>query len=228
MLARPAFAAVALAALLVLSACTNGGGGSGDGRLRVITTVSPITSLAENIGGTRIKLQGLIPEGVNSHTYEPPVSDVRVLADADLIIMNGLKLEEPTRELAEANKQADAVILLVGEETLTPAEYKYDFSFPESEGKPNPHLWPNPALSLEYATLIHDKLVLLDPDNANYYDANFQELKRRLEALDAAMHGRCHRPRGEPQASHLPRLLGLLGGPVRLPGHRRYSALGLR
>jgi len=189
MLARPAFvAALAMAALLALSAaCTNGGGGSDDGRLRVVTTVSPITSLAENIGGTRIKLQGLIPEGVNSHTYEPPVSDVRVLADADLIIMNGLKLEEPTLELAEANKQADAVILLVGEETLTPAEYKYDFSFPESEGKPNPHLWPNPALSLEYATLIHDKLVLLDPDNANYYDANFQELKRRLEALDEAM-----------------------------------------
>ncbi|MCH6555982.1 MAG: zinc ABC transporter substrate-binding protein, partial [Chloroflexi bacterium] len=39
--------------------------------LRVVTPVSPITSLAENIGGTRIALQGIIPEGTNSHTFEP-------------------------------------------------------------------------------------------------------------------------------------------------------------
>jgi ABC-type Zn uptake system ZnuABC Zn-binding protein ZnuA len=186
MFARPVLVLAALAGVLILAACSNGEGGGKDARLRVVTTVSPITSLTENIGGTKIALQGLIPEGVNSHTYEPPVSDARILTDADLIIFNGLKLEEPALELAKANKRDDAVILQVGEQTLTPAEYKYDFSFPESEGKPNPHLWPNPALSLDYATLIHDKLVELDPENDAYYNANFQELKRRLEALDEA------------------------------------------
>src|SRR3989337_794901 len=101
---RPVYALAALAvvALLAFAACNGGGNdddsGNGTGRsgpLKVVTTVAPITSLVENIGGTKIDLQGLIPEGVNSHTYEPPVSDVRVLADAELIIINGLNLQEP-------------------------------------------------------------------------------------------------------------------------------------
>jgi ABC-type Zn uptake system ZnuABC Zn-binding protein ZnuA len=190
---RPAYAlAVALAAVLVLAACNdNGGSGEGgeapEGALRVISTVSPITSIVENIGGTRISLEGLVPEGVNSHTYEPPVSDVTTLADADLIILNGLQLEEPTLELAEANKKDDAAILLLGDNTISPDQYKYDFSFPEDEGMPNPHLWPNPRLTATYAELVRDQLVEMDPDNAGYYDANYEELSARLQALDDAM-----------------------------------------
>jgi len=154
------------------------------GPLKVVTTVAPITSLAENIGGTKIELEGVVPEGVNSHTFEPPPSVVTAIADADLIILNGLRLEEPTLELAEANKSEDAVILTLGDLAIRPEEYKYDFSFPESGGKPNPHLWPNPALALEYATLIHEKLVDLDPENTAYFDANFKTLERRIEHLD--------------------------------------------
>jgi ABC-type Zn uptake system ZnuABC Zn-binding protein ZnuA len=174
--------------VVLLSAC---GGDDDDGdsaaKLQVITTVSPITSIVENIGGTAIDLQGVIPEGVNSHTFEPPPSIVGAIEDADLIILNGLKLEEPTLELAKSNKKGDAVILLLGEGTLTPDQYKYDFSFPESEGKPNPHLWPNPELATAYATLVHDKLVELDAVNADYYDTNFNALKQRLERLDQQM-----------------------------------------
>jgi ABC-type Zn uptake system ZnuABC Zn-binding protein ZnuA len=112
---------------------------------------------------------------------------VSTLAEADLILINGLQLEEPTLELAEANKKDDAVILLLGEETISEDEYLYDFSFPEEDGKPNPHLWPNPRLTTEYATLIHDQLVELDPDNADYYDANYEALRQNLEQLDQQM-----------------------------------------
>jgi ABC-type Zn uptake system ZnuABC Zn-binding protein ZnuA len=197
MMPRPIYALLALAllALFTFAACDgdddddggDAGNGASEDRLNVLSTVSPITSIVENIGGTRIELHGLIPEGVNSHTYEPPVSDAAKIADADLIILNGLQLEEPTLELAEANKKDDAVILTLGDETISPAEYKYDFSFPESGGKPNPHLWPNPALTQEYADLIHEALVDADPDNKSYYDANHDALTANLTALDEAM-----------------------------------------
>ena len=178
---------------LLLAACgdddDDGGASDGgdDGKLNVVTTVAPITSVAENIGGTKINLTGVVPEGTNSHTFEPAPSIVAKLADADLIIINGLQLEEPTLELAEANKANDAEILLVGDLAIDESEYKYDFSFPEKDGKPNPHLWPNPILTEEYAILIHDKLVELDPDNANYYGSNLAELSNRLDDLAAAM-----------------------------------------
>jgi ABC-type Zn uptake system ZnuABC Zn-binding protein ZnuA len=184
---------ILIVAAAVILACNSDddagstGATGGDGRLRVVTSVSPITSLAENIGGTKIALEGLVPEGTNSHTYEPPVSDVRALSDADVIIINGLKLEEPILELAEANKKDDAVIVQVGNLTLAPDQYKYDFSFPESEGKPNPHLWPDPLLALSYAQQIWKALSAADPDNADYYEANYEALRERIESLDAAI-----------------------------------------
>jgi len=66
------------------------------GAIKVVTTVSPITSIVENIGGTRILLDGIVPEGVNSHTFAPAPSVAKSIAEADLIVLNGLQLEEPT------------------------------------------------------------------------------------------------------------------------------------
>ena len=156
-----------------------------DGALMVVTTVSPITSITENLGGTRIRLEGIVPEGVNSHTYEPAPSVARVLAKADLIILNGLFLEEPALKLAQANKREGAVILALGDRALSRDDWVFDFSFPQSEGRPNPHLWTSPPLALKYAELIRDALIELDPVNESYFARNFNQLRERIEDLDS-------------------------------------------
>ena len=157
---------------------------STDVGLRVVTTVSPITSLVENIGGTRIALEGIIPEGTNSHTFEPVPSVARLLSQADIFILNGLFLEEPSLQLAKANMKQGAVILSLGDRAINPDEWIYDFSFPESGGSPNPHLWTDPILALKYAELISEELIRLDPENSDYYAENFSKLKARIEDLD--------------------------------------------
>ncbi len=157
------------------------------GKLNVVATVSPVTNIIYNIGGGRINLTGIVPEGVNSHTFEPAPSDARKLAGADLIFVNGLNLEEPTVRLAEANKKPGAEIIFLGEQTVTPDEYAYDFSFPKEAGSPNPHLWPNPMNGLRYAEIARDALVRRDPANAGYYGANYEAFKTRIEALDKAI-----------------------------------------
>ena len=153
-------------------------------KLKVVTTVSPITSIVENIGGTRIQLEGLVPEGVNSHTFAPAPSVAKVLADADLIVVNGLFLEEPTLKIAEASKTASAVILSLGEQAISQEEQRFDVSFPESGGHPNPHLWPDPFLALRYAELVRDQLALLDAANADYYNQNLESFRSRISELD--------------------------------------------
>ena len=152
--------------------------------LRVVTTVSPITSLVENVGGSRIRLEGIVPEGVNSHTFEPAPSVAQVMAEADLVVLNGLFLEEPSLEMAEANKKPGAVILALADRAISRDEWVFDFSFPEAGGHPNPHLWTSPMLAFKYAELIRDELARLDADNADYYNGNYEKLKERLEDLD--------------------------------------------
>lgn len=152
--------------------------------LRVASTVSPITSLVENIGGNRIALEGIVPEGTNSHTFEPAPSVAATLAQIDLFVANGLFLEEPTIEMARANLKPGAVILTLGDRAVTRQEWVYDFSFPESGGHPNPHLWTAPHLALKYAELLLEQLAAQDPDNAGYYAENYAKLKVKIEDLD--------------------------------------------
>ena len=176
---------LSLAVLALTVACDTGGEPAEDEKLMVVTTVSPITSLAENVGGTRIRLEGVVPEGTNSHTFSPAPSVAVTLTEADLFIANGLFLEEPTIEMAEANLKDGAVILTLADKAITEDEWVFDFSFPAEDGHPNPHLWTSPPLALRYAELIRDQLVELDPDNRDYYDENLAALRERIEDLDS-------------------------------------------
>jgi ABC-type Zn uptake system ZnuABC Zn-binding protein ZnuA len=178
---------VLVAAGIIGVACGGGDEHAEDQRLRVVTTISPITSIADAIGGERIKLDGVVPEGMNSHTYEPAPSVARTVIAADLIVLNGLQLEQPLLRMAEVNKPDDVVILLLGNQTVTAEQWIFDFSFPETEGKPNPHLWTDPILGLRYAELIEAELERLDPDNASFYATNLEEFRERIEVLDAAI-----------------------------------------
>jgi ABC-type Zn uptake system ZnuABC Zn-binding protein ZnuA len=110
-----------------------------------------------------------------------------VLAGADVLFVNGLELEEPTEDLAASNLRDGARLVELGNETLSPDEYLYDFSFPESGGKPNPHLWTNPSMAARYAELVKDALVDLDPDNAATYEDNHAAFSARVDELDAAV-----------------------------------------
>lgn len=160
---------------------------SDNGKLNVVTTVAPISSIVRNIGGTRINLRGVVPDGTNSHTFEPAPSDAKVLAAADLIFVNGLNLELPTLELAEANLKDGAEIVSLGDLTITPEEWKFDFSFPEEDGDPNPHLWTNVPFAKRYAEIVAETLTAKDPEDAAYYAANLAAFSAVLDELDAGI-----------------------------------------
>ena len=155
--------------------------------LKIATTVAPITSIIANIaGGTSTSITGIVPEGTNSHTFEPKPSDAASLESADAIFINGLVLEEPTKDLAIANLKESANICELGTETLPESEYIYDFSFPKEGGKPNPHLWTNPPMAKQYAQVARDLLVRRDPVNAAIYEKNFDSFAVKIDALDNA------------------------------------------
>jgi ABC-type metal ion transport system, periplasmic component/surface adhesin len=65
----------------------------------VATTVSPITSIVSRVGGDCVDIEGIVPEGTNSHTFEPAPSVAALLSDADVVFINGLQLEDPTLEM---------------------------------------------------------------------------------------------------------------------------------
>jgi ABC-type Zn uptake system ZnuABC Zn-binding protein ZnuA len=158
----------------------------GGRRLQVVTTVAPITSIISNVAGDKADIRGVVPEGTNSHTFEPKPSVGKDLAQADLVFINGLKLEEPTKDLASTNLKAGAEIVELGGRTITTEEELYDFSFPKEGGKPNPHLWTNPPMAACYAGIAAQAMSAADPANAASYASNATAYIAKLKELDAA------------------------------------------
>lgn len=173
-------------AALVASACS-AAPASDSGKLQVVASVSPITDLVKNVAGDAADVQGLVPEGVDSHTFEPTSDTARLLSDADVIFLNGLDLEDPTLALAQSDKKDSAEIYLLGEHTIQPNQYLYDFSFPKSAGHPNPHLWMDVANAIVYVKLIRDELARVDPANAATYRSNAARYLTTLEQLNKAV-----------------------------------------
>lgn len=150
----------------------------------VVTTVAPLTNIASNIAGDRIQVAGIIPEGTNSHTFEPRPSDGDLLAKADLILVNGLDLEDPSINLAKAVKPKSTEIYELGTNTISRDQWVFDNSFPEAGGKPNPHLWVSTAYAEAYAKESADQLTKLDPEGADYYKKNLDAYLAKLADLD--------------------------------------------
>ena len=189
---RPAWGLLALLVALPASAATGCGDDRGapagsSGKIRAVTTVAPITSIVESIGGTRVSIAGIVPEGANSHTFEPRPSDAERLARADVLYVNGLGLEEPTTKLAEQTMRDGADVVELGAQAIPAREHIYDASFPRSGGRPNPHLWTNPRYAVAYAQVIRDDLARRDPDGTPYYNANLRSFRAEVGELDRAM-----------------------------------------
>ena len=177
-------------AALVLSGC----GGSDDSApesggdaILVATTVSPITSIVSRVGGDCVEVRGIVPEGTNSHTFEPAPSVAALLSDADVVFINGLKLEDPTLAMAEANMADGAELVELGTVALPEEDYIFDFSFPEEDGKPNPHLWTDPTYAVVYADIVREVLSERDPECADEMQENFEAFAAQAEELAEAV-----------------------------------------
>ena len=202
---------------------------AGKAQLSIGTTVAPITSIAANIGGDLVKITGIVPEGTNSHTFEPKPSVAELLSTIDVLFINGLKLEEPTRELAEANLKSGAEIVEIGTKSIPESQYAYDFSFPKSGGKPNPHLWTDPKYALKYAGDHPRRARQARQRRRGLLQGQLRQVQgqgRRVRQGDADLVR--HDPASQAQAADLPRRVRLLRPRLRLGHHRRDPGLGLR
>jgi ABC-type Zn uptake system ZnuABC Zn-binding protein ZnuA len=83
--------------------------------LNVVVTMPFFPSMVETVGGERVEVQSIVPPGVDAHTYQPSPGDARMIADADLIFVNGLGLEGFLDDLIESAGGVDAPIIVLAD-----------------------------------------------------------------------------------------------------------------
>jgi len=155
-------------------------------KLNVVTSISPISNIIKNIGGDRIELATIVPEGSDSHTFELIPSDAVKINDADIVIIDGLHLEPGIEKVvAEAKiKNPRLQLLRLGDSTINQTQLIYDFNYPKEKGDPNPHLWLDVDYAIKFANLTRDKLIETDPKNTDYYNLNTDRYVTLLHKLD--------------------------------------------
>ena len=174
---RSRFATLTIGLAFLAVACTNTGTSaapSGDG-LRIVTSTTVFADIVQQIGGDHVAVRSIVPAGAGPEDYEPKPDDARGLADAQLIVSNGVGLDEFLDDLIEAaGTDAELVVLGEGIPTIT------------VDGETNPHFWLDPTLvERHYVPAIRDALVRLRPDATADITAAADAYAGRLQTLDA-------------------------------------------
>ena len=195
--------AVLACIVLVISACSapdSGSGGlpsSAPDALRVVATTTVLADLVQQVGGENVSVHSLVPKGGEAHTFDPTPSDATTVADAQLLVMNGLGLDDWLGDLA-ADAGADAIPVVELAEDLPGVTYLAGEAHEEGEEPAggdehageefNPHLWLNIQYAILYVERLTGALVEADPDHATAYEANSATYIAELEDLDAWAH----------------------------------------
>lgn len=146
---------------------------------KVVATASIFADMAEVIAGEQLSIETIVPIGGDPHLYEPIPKDAKMVADADLIIKNGLTFEGWLNELIEnSGTKAKVVTISEGVEVIESLTYK---------NSTDPHAWMSAKNGVKYIENIKNAFSELDPNNADIYDFNYKAYKQQLEDLDASI-----------------------------------------
>jgi ABC-type Zn uptake system ZnuABC Zn-binding protein ZnuA len=204
---------ITLLAAALLAACGTPGGASPTGAtatLRVVATTTVLADLVRQVGGVRVDVQSLVPLGGEAHTFDPKPSDARRITNANLLVMNGLGLDDWLDKLVDdAGARGVARVVLAKDlpgvkyleapaedVTGTPGSLGSGYDQPGSSASAppvvsaNPHLWMNVAYTRKYVERITQALIGLAPSDAATFRTNAATYDARLVQLDTFVRDR--------------------------------------
>lgn len=139
--------------------------------------MSVFAEFAEAVGGDLVSVETLVPIGGDPHTYEPAPSDAARIADADVVLDNGLGLSPWFEPLAQ-DVRGELVVLTDGIADQVVAD----------QGKLDPHMWMVPPYVRDgYVPAIAEAFAAADPANAERYERSAATYAGALDQLDAEL-----------------------------------------
>lgn len=146
-------------------------------RLKVVATFSIIGDMIRNIGQDDILLTTLVGPNGDAHVYEPTPADARALAQADLVIANGLGFEGWIDRLIAASGYRGPLILASDGIDPLKGDHAHGHAL-------DPHAWQDLTNARQYVANITRALVAADPARASTYQRRQQNFDQALAALD--------------------------------------------
>jgi ABC-type Zn uptake system ZnuABC Zn-binding protein ZnuA len=166
--------AACLAAVAAGCSGTGDGGGATGGGLRVVATTTQLADIAGNVGGDRIQVTSLLKPGVDAHDYDPSPADIDAIARADLVLQNGVGLEEWLDDTIRSAGFSGQVV-----------DASQGVRLRQVDGEADPHIWQNPSNVEVMAANVQRGLARAEPAGAAAFTANLDAYDKELRSLDA-------------------------------------------
>lgn len=146
-------------------------------RINVVASFSILADMVRNVGGNDVDVVALVGPDGDAHVYAPTPADAKKVADARLLVINGLGFEGWLPRLLQAS--GSKAPIAVATKGIMPRKLG---------GHDDPHAWQSVANAKIYVANIRDGLIAAAPDKAAVFKANADAYLARLEALDREVH----------------------------------------
>jgi zinc/manganese transport system substrate-binding protein len=158
-------------------------------KLPVVASFSILADIIANIGGDRVSLTTLVQPGGDAHVYAPTPADAKTVAEAKLIVTNGLKFEGWMKRLVQSS--ASKATLVEAASGVKPRVQKDDHGHTKNDKHGHnhagldPHAWQSVANVKMYVTTIRDGLTAADPAGKAVFDTNAARYLAELDAVES-------------------------------------------
>ncbi|WP_331255382.1 metal ABC transporter substrate-binding protein [Candidatus Bealeia paramacronuclearis] len=148
--------------------------------LKVVTSFSILADMTKEVGGEWIDVKPIVGPNQDTHVYEPRPSDLKNVAQADLIIINGLGFEGWIERLTQSSGYQKEVA--VATQGLQPHRMNHD-----GQEVPDPHAWHSPQNALIYVENISNALQKVIPEHAADIQKRATSYQEKIKVLDQEM-----------------------------------------
>ncbi|MFK4760592.1 zinc ABC transporter substrate-binding protein AztC [Microbacterium sp. ZW T5_45] len=170
-----ASAALALGAASMLTACSS----PVDDRPLVVVSTNILGDVVDELVGGEVRVVTLMKPNADPHSFEISAQEAATLRDADLLVSNGLGLEEGLQQHLDA---ADAPAFVAGD-----AIDVLDYAEGDASGTPDPHFWTDPTRMIDLVDALGPRLAALDGVDPDAVAQSTSAYREELETLDAEM-----------------------------------------
>ncbi len=169
-----------LTAALLMTALSS----AANAKIKVVASFSILGDLVSNVGGELVDVSTIVGPDSDAHAYEPKPQDVKALADANLVVVNGLGFEGWQQRLIDASGYSKKVVTVSEGITALPADEHHDHDESKSEHF-DPHAWQDIRHAMAYVSAIARGLCEVDASGCQTYKANALAYTARLDKLSA-------------------------------------------
>lgn len=170
---------LAVALVLGLTACAVPGG---SGKPHVVVTTNILGDVVENVLGDQADVTTLMPPNADPHSTEISARQAAEMGDADLVVSNGLGLEEGLQQHVDRAADAGVPQLVAGDEIEV-----VPYASGDAEGTPDPHFWTDPARMVDVVDALETAAAEIDGIDVEQLADDAAAYRTTLEDLDVEM-----------------------------------------